>query len=212
VPWDQVLHTILQTRGLGQRKEGNVIWVAPQSELAAREKVAMETRRAIEVLEPLQTKSFALSYAKATDLLTPLLNQAAALSSATPARLLSARGSAMADARTNQLFVTDIQDRLTQVSQWVARIDVPQRQMLIEARIVEALDNVAAALSGRLSTSAENTHLNCPAAKVLGAEPAQATLTFFNPLHSRRLGVELSALEAEGLGRDREQRRVRERV
>ena len=201
VPWDQVLHTILQTRGLGQRKEGNVIWVAPQSELAAREKVAMETRRAIEVLEPLQTKSFALSYAKATDLLTPLLNQAAALSSATPARLLSARGSAMADARTNQLFVTDIQDRLTQVSQWVARIDVPQRQVLIEARIVEALDNVASSLGVRLSSSAENTHLNFPAAKVLGAEPAQATLTFFNPLHSRRLGVELSALEAEGLGR-----------
>ena len=201
VPWDQVLHTILQTRGLGQRKEGNVIWVAPQSELAAREKVAMETRRAIGVLEPLQTKSFALSYAKATDLLTPLLNQAAALSSATPARLLSARGSAMADARTNQLFVTDIQDRLTQVSQWVARIDVPQRQVLIEARIVEALDNVASSLGVRLSSSAENTHLNFPAAKVLGAEPAQATLTFFNPLHSRRLGVELSALEAEGLGR-----------
>ncbi|NCV63953.1 MAG: type IV pilus secretin PilQ [Betaproteobacteria bacterium] len=201
VPWDQVLHTILQTRGLGQRKEGNVIWVAPQSELAAREKVAMETRRAIEVLEPLQTKSFALSYAKATDLLMPLLNQAAALSSATPARLLSARGSAMADARTNQLFVTDIQDRLTQVSQWVARIDVPQRQVLIEARIVEALDNLASSLGVRLSSSAENTHLNFPAAKVLGAEPAQATLTFFNPLHSRRLGVELSALEAEGLGR-----------
>ena len=201
VPWDQVLHTILQTRGLGQRKEGNVIWVAPQSELAAREKVAMEIRRAIEVLEPLQTKSFALSYAKATDLLTPLLNQAAALSSATPARLLSARGSAMADARTNQLFVTDIQDRLTQVSQWVARIDVPQRQVLIEARIVEALDNLASSLGVRLSSSAENTHLNFPAAKVLGAEPAQATLTFFNPLHSRRLGVELSALEAEGLGR-----------
>jgi type IV pilus assembly protein PilQ len=201
VPWDQVLHTILQTRGLGQRKEGNVIWVAPQSELAAREKGVMETRRAIEVLEPLNTKSFALNYAKAADLLPPLLNQAAGASGTAAARLLSPRGSAMADARTNQLFVTDIEDRLEQVSQLIARVDVPQRQVLIEARIVEALDNMASSLGVRLSSSSDSANLNFPAAKVLGAEPANATLTFFNPLHSRRLGVTLSALEAEGMGR-----------
>ena len=202
VPWDQVLHTILQTRGLGQRKEGNVIWVATQAELSAREKGAMETRRAIEVLEPLHTKSFALNYAKAVDLLHPLLNQAAGASGTTaPARLLSPRGSAMADARTNQLFVTDIEDRLEQVSQLIARVDVPQRQVLIEARIVEALDNLASSLGVRLSSPSENVNLNFPAAKALGAEPANATLTFFNPLHSRRLGVTLSALEAEGMGR-----------
>jgi len=201
VPWDQVLHTILQTRGLGQRKEGNVIWVAPQSELAAREKGAMESRRAIEVLEPLHTKSFALNYAKAADVLPPLLNQTAGASGTAPARLLSPRGSAMADARTNQLFVTDIEDRLEQVSQLIARVDVPQRQVLIEARIVEALDNLATSLGVRLSSSSETANLNFPAAKVLGAEPANATLTFFNPLHSRRLGVTLSALEAEGMGR-----------
>jgi type IV pilus assembly protein PilQ len=202
VPWDQVLHTILQTRGLGQRKEGNVIWVATQAELSAREKGAMETRRAIEVLEPLHTKSFALNYAKAADLLPPLLNQTAGASGTTaPARLLSPRGSAMADARTNQLFVTDIEDRLEQVSQLIARVDVPQRQVLIEARIVEALDNLASSLGVRLSSPSENVNLNFPAAKALGAEPANATLTFFNPLHSRRLGVTLSALEAEGMGR-----------
>ena len=202
VPWDQVLHTILQTRGLGQRKEGNVIWVATQAELSAREKGAMESRQAIEVLEPLQTKSFALNYAKAADLLPPLLNQAAGASGTTaPARLLSPRGSAMADARTNQLFVTDIEDRLEKVSQLIARVDVPQRQVLIEARIVEALDNLASSLGVRLSSPSENVNLNFPAAKALGAEPANATLTFFNPLHSRRLGVTLSALEAEGLGR-----------
>lgn len=201
VPWDQVLHTILQTRGLGQRKEGNVIWVAPESELAAREKQAMETRRAIEVLEPLQTKSFALNYAKAADLLGPLLNPAASVSGSVPARLLSARGSAMVDVRTNQLFVTDIEERLQQVTQWVHRVDMPQRQVLIEARIVEALDHFASSLGVRLSSSADNTKLHFPAANALGAEPAHATLIFFNPLHSRRLGVELSALEAEGLGK-----------
>ncbi|MFM7698326.1 MAG: secretin N-terminal domain-containing protein, partial [Limnohabitans sp.] len=141
VPWDQVLHTILQTRGLGQRKEGNVIWVAPQAELAAREKGALETKRAIEVLEPLQTQAFSLNHAKAVELLSPLLNPVAAAAGATPARMLSPRGSAMADARTNQLFVTDIEDRLLQVSQWISRVDQAQRQVLIEARIVEALDN-----------------------------------------------------------------------
>lgn len=200
VPWDQVLHTILQARGLGQRKEGNVIWVAPLAELAAREKGQMETRQAIEVLEPLQTQTYALSYAKATDLLAPLLNHSAS-SGATPVRLLSPRGSAMADARTNQLFVTDIPDRLVQVKAMVERVDVPQRQVLIEARIVEALDNLATSLGVRLISSADNIHLNFPATKALGTDPANATLTFFNPWHSRRLGVELSALEAEGLGR-----------
>lgn len=202
VPWDQVLHTILQTRGLGQRKEGNVIWVATQAELSAREKGAMETRRAIEVLEPLQTKSFALNYAKAADLLPPLLNQAAGASGTTaPARLLSPRGSAMADARTNQLFVTDIEDRLEQVSQLIARVDVPQRQVLIEARIVEALDNFASTLGVRLSGKSGQLNANFPAAAALGAQAASAGFTFFNPAHSLRLGVELSALEADGMGR-----------
>jgi type IV pilus assembly protein PilQ len=201
VPWDQVLHTILQTRGLGQRKEGNVIWVATQAELSAREKGAMETRRAIEVLEPLQTKSFALNYAKAADLLPPLLNQAAGGSGTAPARLLSPRGSAMADARTNQLFVTDIEDRLLQVSQLIARVDVPQRQVLIEARIVEALDNFASTLGVRLSGKSGQLNANFPAAAALGAQAASAGFTFFNPAHSLRLGVELSALEADGMGR-----------
>ncbi len=202
VPWDQVLHTILQTRGLGQRKEGNVIWVATQAELSAREKGAMESRRAIEVLEPLQTKSFALNYAKAADLLPPLLNQAAGASGTTaPARLLSPRGSAMADARTNQLFVTDIEDRLEQVSQLIARVDVPQRQVLIEARIVEALDNFASTLGVRLSGKSGQLNANFPAAAALGAQAASAGFTFFNPAHSLRLGVELSALEADGMGR-----------
>ena len=99
------------------------------------------------------------------------------------------------------MFVTDIEDRLLQVSQLIARVDVPQRQVLIEARIVEALDNLASSLGVRLSSPSENVNLNFPAAKALGAEPANATLTFFNPLHSRRLGVTLSALEAEGMGR-----------
>ena len=118
-----------------------------------------------------------------------------------PVRMLSARGSAMADARTNQLFVTDIGERLQHVAQWVAKVDVPQRQVLIEARIVEALDNFAASLGTHLNTSTEGLEVNFPATAAMGALPAQAALTFFNPDHSRHLGVALSALEAEGMGR-----------
>jgi type IV pilus assembly protein PilQ len=200
VPWDQVLHTILQTRGLGQQQTGNVIWVAPQAELSAREKTRLETRHAIQVVEPLQTRAFALNYAKAAELLPTLLQQGSAIPGATP-RLLSPRGSAMADMRTNQLFVTDIVDRLEQVARLIERVDVPQRQVLIEARIVEALDNFAASLGVRLSTQEQGFNVNLPAVKALGSDPASAGFTFFDPAHSRRLGVELSALEAEGLGR-----------
>jgi len=200
VPWDQVLHTILQTRGLGQQQTGNVIWVAPQAELAAREKTKLETRQAIQVIEPLQTQAFALSYAKASELL-PTLSQSGNAAIGQAARLLSPRGSAMADTRTNQLFVTDIADRLEQVARLVERVDVPQRQVLIEARIVEALDNFASSLGVRLATQAEGFNVNLPAVKALGADPASVAFTFFDAAHSRRLGAELSALEAEGLGR-----------
>jgi len=201
VPWDQVLHTILQTRGLGQQQTGNVIWVAPQAELSAREKTRLETRHAIQVVEPLQTRAYALNYAKAAELLPTLLQPQAGLTNAASPRLLSPRGSAMADMRTNQLFVTDIADRLDQVARLIERVDVPQRQVLIEARIVEALDNFAASLGVRLSTQEQGFNVNLPAVKALGSDPASAGLTFFDPAHSRRLGVELSALEAEGLGR-----------
>jgi len=199
VPWDQVLHTILQTRGLGQQQTGNVIWVAPQAELSAREKNRLETRQAIQVVEPLQTRAFALNYAKAAELLPTLLQPGNVSAGASP-RLLSPRGSAMADMRTNQLFVTDIADKLEQVARLIERVDVPQRQVLIEARIVEALDNFAASLGVRLRQG-DGVNLNLPAVKALGSDPASAGFTFFDPAYSRRLGVELSALEAEGLGR-----------
>lgn len=201
VPWDQVLHTLLQTRGLGQQRDGNVIWVAPLAELAAREKGALETKQAIQVVEPLQTRSFALNYAKASDMLAPLINQASGQSGAAAPRLLTHRGSAMADARTNQLFVTDIADRLDQVARLIERVDIPQRQVLIEARIVEALDNFASTLGVRLSAQPGGINANFPAAAAMGAQAASAGFTFFNPAHSLRLGVELSALEADGMGR-----------
>ena len=202
VPWDQVLHTVLQTKGLGQHRLGDVLWVAPEAELAAREKAALESRVAMQALEPVQTRAFALNYAKAQDLLVPLLSSNGVVSNNPAPRLLSGRGSALVDVRTNQLFVTDVADRLAQVALLIERIDIPQRQVLIEARIIEASDSFSRSLGVRLSRGDNKTRLlNLPAMGLQGQDAATLALTLFDPARTLRLSMELSALEAEGLGK-----------
>jgi len=142
VPWDQALEIILQTRGLDSRRSGNVIWIAPRDELATREKLALESQQQISDLEQTRTESFQMNYQKAADVVKLLSdpNQ----------RILSKRGSAVVDARTNQLFVQDTPARLEEVRRLLARIDIPVRQVMIEARIVEANDTFAKNLGARL--------------------------------------------------------------
>jgi len=202
VPWDQVLYTVLQTKGLGQQTLGDVLWVAPLVELAAKEKAALEGRVALQALEPLQTRAFAMNYAKAQDLLVPLLSSTGVVSNSPAPRLLSARGSAMVDVRTNQLFVTDVADKLAQVELLIQRIDIPQRQVLIEARIIEASDSFATSLGVRMSRGDNNSSLiKLPAQGFQGQEAPTLALSLFNASKTRMLALELSALEAEGLGR-----------
>ncbi|TMG73761.1 MAG: type IV pilus secretin PilQ family protein, partial [Betaproteobacteria bacterium] len=146
VPWDQALDIILQTRGLDMRKNGNVIWIAPRDELATKEKLALESTAQITELEPLRTETFQLNYAKA-DAFAKLL--------ADPQqRILSKRGSAAVDARTNQVFVQDVSVRLEDVRKLLGQIDVPVQQVLIEARIVEANDSFSKNLGVRLGNVA----------------------------------------------------------
>ena len=154
VPWDQALDIILQARGLGMRKTGNVLLIAPKDEFAAKDKVEFESKNAIQNLEPLRTQDFRLNYAKATEIalgLTGNSNVSGAPGN-NPAnnRLLSPRGSVVAESRTNQLFVTDIASRLEQVQALIAKLDIPVRQVLIEARIVEASDTFGKSLGVRL--------------------------------------------------------------
>ncbi len=202
VPWDQVLYTVLQTKGLGQQTLGDVLWVAPLVEFAAKEKAALEGRAALQALEPLQTRAFAMNYAKAQDLLVPLLSSTGVVSNTPAPRLLSVRGSAMIDVRTNQLFVTDVADKLAQVEMLIQRIDIPQRQVLIEARIIEASDSFAASLGVRMSRGDNNSSLiKLPAQGFQGLAAATLALSLFDASKTRLLGIELSALEAEGLGR-----------
>lgn len=147
VPWDQALDIILQAKGLGMRKSGNVLWVAPKDEIATKEKLDLESQAAVQSLEPLRTQSIQINYAKATDIAAQLSAAGGATASA---RLLSARGSVIAEPRTNQIFVTDIPSKLEQVQALIAKLDVAVRQVMIEARIVEASDTFGKALGVKL--------------------------------------------------------------
>jgi type IV pilus assembly protein PilQ len=142
VPWDQALQIILDTRGLDMRKNGNVIWIAPRDELATKEKLMLESQQQIGELEAVRTESFVLNYQKAAEV--------QALLSSTTQKILSKRGSAVVDARTNTVFVQDVPARLEEVRRLIAQIDVPVRQVMIEARIVEASDSFSKNLGAKL--------------------------------------------------------------
>lgn len=231
VPWDQALDIILQAKGLGMRKSGNVIWVAPKDEIANKEKIDLESQAAVQSLEPLKTQSFQMNYAKATDVATQLAAVGAGGGAASAgARILSSRGSVIAEARTNQLFVTDIPSKLEQVQQLIAKVDIPVRQVLIEARIVEATDSFGKSLGVKLggggtrqatgegvgvnvygspSTSGASTpnlnlnnFVNLPSTGANGVNtPAAFALSIFGAGADQILNLEISALEADGKGK-----------
>ncbi|HEY6093425.1 MAG TPA: type IV pilus secretin PilQ [Gallionellaceae bacterium] len=142
VPWDQALDIILQSKGLDFRRNGNVMQIAPRDELAAKEKGALTAVQEISELEPMHTESFQLSYAKAVDIVKLITD--------TNQRMLSKRGSAVQDLRTNTLFVQDTSARLDDVRNLIKLIDVPVRQVMIEARFVQAKDTFTRNLGGRM--------------------------------------------------------------
>ena len=142
VPWDQALDIVLQSKGLDMRKNGNVIMVAPSEELATKEKLDLEARKQIAELEPVRTETFQLNYQKAENVVKLLTNE--------KQRVLSKQGSAVSDARTNKVFVQDTVSRLEEVRKLIAQVDVSVRQVLIEARIVEADDRFSRNLGAKL--------------------------------------------------------------
>lgn len=158
VPWDQALDIIMQAKNLGLRKNGSVLWIAPKDEINAKEKMEFEARAAIENLEPLRTQSFQLNYTKALVIAQGLTGTGATAGgggggTGTATRILSARGSVIAESRTNQLFVSDVPSKLAQVAELIQKLDVPVRQVMIEARIVEATDTFGKSLGARLGGS-----------------------------------------------------------
>jgi len=152
VPWDQALDIILQSKGLDKRRSGNVLLIAPKDELAAKEQIDLEAKKKIADLEPMHMQAFQLNYTKALEVANGLTGQGAAGGT----RLLSNRGSVVAETRTNQLFITDIPSKLEEIQALIARIDIPSRQVMIEARIVEANDNFGRALGVKLGSTSFN--------------------------------------------------------
>lgn len=158
VPWDQALDIIMQAKGLGLRKSGNVLWIAPKDELATKEKLDLESKAQIANLEPMRTQAIQLNYTKAEEVAKGLTGQTAGQgggggggsNSQNAARILSPRGSLIYETRTNQLFVTDIPSKLEEITAMIAKIDIPVRQVLIEARIVEADDRFGRSLGVKL--------------------------------------------------------------
>jgi len=142
IPWDQALDIIMQTKGLDMRKNGNVVLIAPREELAVKERQQLESRQQISELEPLQTEMFQLNYQKA-DAVQKLISDE-------KQKMLSKRGSAVVDPRTNILFVQDTAARLEEVRRVIRQIDVTVRQVLIESRIVIASDKFSRQLGVRL--------------------------------------------------------------
>jgi len=141
VPWDQALDIVLRTKGLDKRQEGNVIIVAPSAELASSEKADLAAKKDIQELEPLRTEYLQINYAKAGDIAnllrgTPSGGAGAAGGSAAGNSVLSARGHVSVDERTNTLLLQDTSDRIADVRRLVPTLDIPVRQVLIEARIV----------------------------------------------------------------------------
>ncbi len=147
VPWDQALDVVLQAKGLDMRKNGNVIWIAPKEELLTKEKLELEQRAQIADLEPLKSEIFQLNYQKAEAFKTVFGLEGGGDGRN---RILSKRGSAIIEPRTNQLFVTDVAAKLDDVRKLIAKTDVATKQVLIEARIVEANDGFTRNLGAKL--------------------------------------------------------------
>jgi type IV pilus assembly protein PilQ len=159
IPWDQALDIIMQTKGLDMRKNGNVVLIAPREELAVKEKQQLESRLQISELEPLVTETFQLNYLKAqdfTNMISSNRQQAVGLGAGqTPTTggqgsILSKRGVAIVDPRTNILIVSDTAARLEEVRRLIRQLDVPIRQVTIESRIVVADDKFSRQLGVRL--------------------------------------------------------------
>jgi type IV pilus assembly protein PilQ len=206
----------MQAKGLDMRKNGSVLWIAPRDELLTKEKLELEQRAQMADLEPVKTETFQLNYQKAET-----FKQVFGIDGGSRS-ILSKRGSASVDPRTNQIFITDIASKLDEVRALIQKTDIASRQVMIEARMVEANDSFSSSLGAKLSFGVQTTNaqlggqqsttttgvptvtsnsVNLPAAGISGAAPGTVALTLFNAAATKFIGLELSALEADGQGK-----------
>jgi len=200
VPWDQALDIILQSKGLDKRVNGNVMQVAPREELAAKEKIDLSSIQDIANLEPLRTESFQLSYTKGADIATLLQGD--------KQRILSKRGSAVVDTRTNTIFVQDIPSGLDEARKIIKQLDVSVRQVVIEARFVEAFESFSRTLGGKLNST--NNPIGVPSAYNPGVGVGTGNVNLpghggggvlgmvFTAANGKALNLELTASQIDG--------------
>lgn len=241
VPWDQALDLIMQTKGLDKRQNGNVVWIAPKDELLTKEKLEYESKSQIVDLEPMVTEYISMNYMRADEAQSMLYGNAAGafLNSAGGAvncsaqaqgvggaaaaqssqqgkesdqKILTKRGRATYELKTNTLIVTDTARKILEIRELLARLDVPARQVMIEARVVVATDGWSRDLGARLSFTAAG---NLGSKKILGgplelgglaegpALPGAANfaLSLLNVSNGNLLNLELLALEADSRGK-----------
>lgn len=167
VPWDQALDIILRTKGLAMRQNGNVIFIAPTEEVAAREKLDLESRKTVQELIPLRTEIIQVNYAKAKDL-AELLKRRNTTDKSSEQSVLSPRGDVVADERTNSLIVKDVPDKVAEVRDMVTKLDVPAKQVMVDSRIVIASDDFARDIGVRFGVSGVGTNGNNTVSTVSG--------------------------------------------
>ncbi|MBI5658941.1 MAG: type IV pilus secretin PilQ [Nitrosomonadales bacterium] len=212
VPWDQALDIILESKDLDRRINGNVMQIAKRDELAAKEKINLAAQNEIADMEVLRTESFQLSYQKGDAVAAMLTNE--------KQRILSKRGSAVVDTRTNTLFIKDTPTGLEEARKLIKQIDVPVRQVMIEARFVEATDNFNQTLGGKLgftqpaiAAGSGSTMMNVGGVATQGKLDVNVNLptsaytagtggllvSLFNSSATKILTLELTASELDGV-------------
>ncbi len=227
VPWDQALDIVMRAKGLDMRKSGTVLWIAPKDELLTKEKLELEQKSQIAELEPLRMEIFQLNYQKAQSFRRVFgIKEDGTTDTSNKNSMLSKRGSAVLDPRTNQVFVTDIPSKLDEIRKLIEKVDVAQRQVMIEARIVEADDkfsrnlgaklgffgqgwkNVAVGndysslpVTGSTSSVSGTAAVNLPAGSISSTAAGTFGISLFNSAATRYLNLELSALEADNKGK-----------
>lgn len=211
VPWDQALDLVLKSKGLDKRQSGNVLLVAPAAEIAERERQELESRKQLEELEPLVSEFINIKYANASDILALIKTENA--SEGLAKSVLSSRGGVIVDERTNSMIITDIAGNIQGIKSLIDQIDVPVRQVMIEARIVSATDNFMEEFGffvGAQDTStAGNSNLTAAAASdstFSGPVGSVFDLTYVSGDVS--LALEIQALEESGYGEVISQPRV----
>lgn len=219
VPWDQALDIVLRTNGLDKRVQGNVLLVAPAADLADQERAALENKQEIAELAPLRTELIKVKYANAAEIVG-LFSASDGGSEDSPSGIVSERGSVIVDDRTNSIILTETQSRINQLRSLLDQLDIPVRQVMIEARIVKASDSFKREAGIRWGTAGEITWGDGPngiqygsSIETLGATPAENLIVDLGTGSGKTGGIafglvnndllldlELQLFESEGIG------------